>query len=212
MFDLDPTQRLAVQLGRPLAGWWDTYFEEPHRTGGPDRLMRAEVTGFIDLVRERSRSRCGIGIRSDHIAMLLANAGMLARTVAELDHALDRIAAWYDVYSDRAMRASIATRLRERGIAPVPRPARGPFDEDDRGLWTRLRERIARRRADQTETLPGRRRILVGTTQLDLSIGLNGEMRTGVVIRGTVWIIMNIDDRDDRGPRPVPAPTPELIA
>jgi len=212
MFDLDSTERLAIQLGRPLRGWWDSYFEEPHGTGGPDALMRAEFMGFVELVRERRRRSVGGGVRTDNVCLLLANAGMLARTLGELDHVLDRIGEWYDEHSARERRRAIAAGLREMGITQVARPPRGPFERTRPGILTRLRNRMRERREPPRMPLPGSRRISVGCSQIDLSIGLDGTMRSGVVIAGVVWIIMSIDDRDDRDPRTAPAPTPELIA
>lgn len=225
MFDIDPDRQLEVNLGRTLEAWWDVYFVDPEPHGGPDALLRAEVRDFVDRVRARSNARFGPSLRADHIAILVGNIGMLARDMDDLDGTMLQVADWYDMYSSRMLRQAIANELRTHGFTrrsrSIPKPSwsRIPdgLDHGGRrgpkvGLRTRIKNWFGVTGGRPTRPLPGERRITVGTTTMVLGVGPDGAMQTGVVVEGAVWILMNIDDRGGFGSRPVPEPTPQLVA
>lgn len=213
MFDLDATQLLAVQLGRPLAPWWETYYVIPG-ADGPDRFLVAEVKAFIEQLRLHSNRVFGAGLRSDQIAILLSAAGMLADDMADLNCALRQIADWHDRYSPRLVRLGIAQEIRANCSVPRirsnPQPIGSTSGRSRKGMLTRIRERFAPTHYQRPR--PGERRFRIGSSRLLIGIGEDAEMHLGVVIDGAVWMISVIDDRGDRDPRPVPEPTPELVA
>lgn len=205
IFTPEPDDALAVQLGRPIDAWFETYCRR-NGAATPDRYLFAEVRGFMSCVRTHSAEVVGPGPTADAAAALVGCAGMIARSVPELTLALRQAADWFGFYSPRAVRdVMLAERATFRRTMEAKRST----------LIGRIVSRIDWK-AFRLHPLsfPGTRMFPFGGTTAVLRISDDGSMQFGVIYRSLMCVVSEIgDDRGDWGWRdgqPTPVPEPEL--
>lgn len=212
MIDLDlftprPENALEIQLGRPIGAWFETYCRiGDGRPARPDQFLLSEVRGFIDAVRSHAAAELGPGPCSDAAAALIGCAGLVARNMKDLGHALRQAHDWFGYYSPRVVRDGILAEQVEMRRAVQAR--RSTLRGRIMSMFDPRSYRV------NVLALPGTRTFPYGGTIAVLRISPDGGMQFGIIIKTAICIVSEIGDDnggwDDDVDLPRPTPTPEL--